>query len=277
MRKLAIATVLMSCAVTAAASGQSNEADDDTDEVSEEAPAAAPNTIASKVACTGLGGSWRGHTLSYTHTQFTDGTVMTECSVSGGLLNGKASHVWSPADPGASNGLCVVEWSQTHSGAATWKFTRTGPRQSVRTVHTDSGGVYRYSLDPCISVVPAVDSDGDGTPDALDPCPWIPFVPAKYCGTGSSNWDWDGDGISNASDSCPYWNAQLTETDAHPIVIDPTHPGRPTRYMMAEFLCQSQKLHTGQRCYPDGRDFDLDGAWGLVGYNRDIYPFDPTR
>lgn len=48
------------------------------------------------------------------------------------------------------------------------------------------------------------DSDGDGVPDALDKCPYVPEPQDGYQnGDGCPNLDIDGDGIPNHLDNCP--------------------------------------------------------------------------
>jgi hypothetical protein len=103
----------------------------------------------------------------------------------------------------------------------------------------------------CVSVPPPLDSDGDGIPDAIDPCPADP--------TNTCPKDSDNDGIPDSLDPCP----------ADPTNTCPTTDSDNDGIRDSADECPFDPSNT---CDTRDVDSDMDGTSDSL----DPCPFDPT-
>ena len=151
------------------------------------------------------------------HPIVVDATQVTGNNLYIGYLHG--SDPLGPTAHGATNPYKLV----ATVAASNYQYSLYADGSQVGQFGLDSEGYLLYGGDPnpveliefpfsdSIGIIyrnPDPDSDGDGTPDSVDGCPYDHSkIDPGYCGCGASELDSDGDGIPDCIDACPDVNS----------------------------------------------------------------------
>lgn len=180
--------------------------------------------------------------------------------------------------PGVSRTITTCGAYMVASGAAaqtgqTYQLNNNG--QLCVTVGFSDGtnGIYVASFPGCIN--PALDSDGDGTPDCTDGCPTDSLkIAPGICGCGVADADTDGDGTADCNDGCPIDAAKITPGQCGCGVGDVDIDGDGTANCNDGCPNDATKTAPGQ-CGCGIADTDSDGD-GTANCN-DACPADPLK
>ncbi|MBI5764332.1 MAG: thrombospondin type 3 repeat-containing protein [Planctomycetes bacterium] len=136
-----------------------------------------------------------------------------------------------------------------------------------------TNAIYVASFPGCIN--PALDTDGDGTPDCTDGCPndALKIAPG-ICGCGVADTDTDGDGTPNCNDGCPNDATKLAPGQCGCGVADTDTDGDGTADCIDGCINDATKTAPGQ-CGCGNPDTDIDGD-GTANCN-DACPADPLK
>ncbi|MEK6642630.1 MAG: thrombospondin type 3 repeat-containing protein [Planctomycetota bacterium] len=155
----------------------------------------------------------------------------------------------------------------------TYQLNNNGQICVTANLSDGTNAIYVASFPGCIN--PALDSDGDGTPDCTDGCPndALKIAPG-ICGCGVADTDTDGDGTPNCNDGCPSDATKLAPGQCGCGVADTDTDGDGTANCNDGCPNDASKIAPGQcGCGVPDTDTDADGTANC----NDACPADPLK